>query len=178
MRLIDPLAWKLEVIRPALLWVDKWSPSAENLLLGTALVESNLEYLRQMGDGPALGPYQMEPATHKSLWEDYLAYRPDLSKRILEAISAAPGTPPELHARLLPRLVGDMTLDRIEKVWWYATLLARCRYLWDRHPLPNSDNALGLARYWKRVYNTHLGAGSVEKALPQFELVVSLEPRA
>ena len=43
------------VIRPALSKINLWSPSAEELVLGTAIVESGLTYLRQWGDGPALG---------------------------------------------------------------------------------------------------------------------------
>ena len=35
------------VIRPALSKINLWSPSAEELVLGTAIVESGLTYLRQ-----------------------------------------------------------------------------------------------------------------------------------
>ena len=44
------------VIDPALFKLDReiiWSTSAVNLLLGTAIQESRLTYLRQMGNGPA-----------------------------------------------------------------------------------------------------------------------------
>ena len=43
------------VIAPALDKLGLWSPSAEELVLGTAIVESGLTYIRQWGDGPALG---------------------------------------------------------------------------------------------------------------------------
>ena len=52
------------VICPALEKLSLWSPSAEELVLGTAIVESGLTYLKQHGDGPALGLWQVEPATH------------------------------------------------------------------------------------------------------------------
>ena len=42
------------VIRPALSKINLWSPSAEELVLGTAIVESGLTYIRQWGDGPAV----------------------------------------------------------------------------------------------------------------------------
>ena len=50
------------VIRPALKKLRLWSPSAEELVFGTAIVESGLTYLKQHGDGPALGLWQVEPA--------------------------------------------------------------------------------------------------------------------
>ena len=54
---------RVEVIRPALRALDLWSPAAEDLVLGTAAQESGLAYLRQIGGGPALGLWQIEPAT-------------------------------------------------------------------------------------------------------------------
>ena len=42
------------VIRPALEKLNLWSLSAEELVLGTAIVESGLTYLRQHNDGPAV----------------------------------------------------------------------------------------------------------------------------
>ena len=43
------------VIRLALSKINLWSPpSAEELVLGTAIVESGLIYLRQWGDGPSV----------------------------------------------------------------------------------------------------------------------------
>ena len=54
-----------DVVRPVLKVMDKWSEAAENLVLGTAAKESAMgQDLRQRGGGPALGIYQMEPATH------------------------------------------------------------------------------------------------------------------
>jgi hypothetical protein len=48
--------------------------AAEELLLGTALQESGLIYRRQLNNGPALGLFQMEPATHDDIWADFLTY--------------------------------------------------------------------------------------------------------
>jgi len=54
-----------EIIAPALRHIGMWSGAAENLLLGTAAVESRMgTYLRQVGGGPALGIWQVEPVTH------------------------------------------------------------------------------------------------------------------
>jgi len=72
------------VIRPALSKINLWSPSAEELVLGTAIVESGLTYLRQWGDGPALGLWQVEPATQNDLYTNFLQYRPELGSALIE----------------------------------------------------------------------------------------------
>ena len=56
------------VIRPALAKINLWSRSAEELVLGTAIVESGLTWFRQWGDGPALGLWQVEPSTQNDLY--------------------------------------------------------------------------------------------------------------
>jgi hypothetical protein len=51
------------------------SESAVNLLLGTAAQESQFgTYFRQIGGGPALGVFQMEPDTEIDIWDNYLRY--------------------------------------------------------------------------------------------------------
>jgi len=72
------------VIRPAFSKINLWSPSAEELVLGTAIVESGLTYLRQWGDGPALGLWQVEPSTQNDLYTNFLQYRPELGSALIE----------------------------------------------------------------------------------------------
>ena len=72
------------VIKPALTKINLWSRSAEELILGTAIVESGLTYLKQHGDGPALGLWQVEPATHEDLYTNFLNYRPELGSKLME----------------------------------------------------------------------------------------------
>ena len=72
------------VIRPALSKINLWSPSAEELVLGTAIVESGLTYIRQWGDGPALGLWQVEPSTQNDLYTIFLNYRPELGSQLME----------------------------------------------------------------------------------------------
>ena len=69
------------VIRPALEKLSLWSLSAEELVLGTAIVESGLTYLKQHGDGPALGLWQVEPATHDELYTNFLNFRLELGNQ-------------------------------------------------------------------------------------------------
>jgi hypothetical protein len=133
---IDPDHLRQYVIRPTLKTIGLWSENAERLLLGTACKESDCgRWLKQLGGGPALGIYQMEPATHNDLWENFLMYRDVPLKN-----SGA------------ERMVGDL---------YYAS--AMCRFAYRRVPEPIPDTLPGQAQYWKHWYNTYLGAGTEEE---------------
>lgn len=58
-----------------------WSPAAKELLLGTAIVESDLQFRKQHGDGPARGLFQMEPVTHNDIWDNFLNTGPSLPRQ-------------------------------------------------------------------------------------------------
>jgi hypothetical protein len=141
------------VIRPTLKHLDLWSQAAENLVLGTILTESRGEYLKQVGTGPALGLIQMEPATHDDIWNNHLKYQPVLSAKLRELETPAALTKGALE------LIGNL---------YYAAAMCRVFYRRLPDPLPAADDPEGMARLWKKRYNTPLGAGTVEKALPYF----------
>lgn len=148
------------VIRPTLERLDEAvrpgyfsGPVAEALVLGTAMVESNLEYLHQVGGGPAIGLWQMEPATFYDIQRNYLAHRPAI------ALPYLPEGPPDGMRNSAQELHGNLYLGA-----------AMCRIHYKRVPeaLP-ALNYMSLATYWKRYYNSMLGAGTIEKAIPHFE---------
>lgn len=131
------------VIIPALEVLKLDSPAARELLLGTAIQESGLTYLKQLGGGPALGLFQMEPATHDDIWDNYLRYRGELSSRI----------------NVLCRLnIPEMLVTNL----LYAAAMCRVHYLRAPDPLPEAGDLDGQAAYWKKWYNTAQGAGTVE----------------
>lgn len=135
------------VIRPTLvrLGAKFASDAAVNLLIGTALHESGgLRWLKQLSAGPALGVYQIEPATLRDVYASYLCYR--LPLRATVALIAAPG------ARE-PQLITNLA---------YATAIARLIYWRAPEPLPAADDIDGLGRYWKRRFNTAGGKGEAE----------------
>lgn len=136
------------VIQETLLHLDMDSPSARALLLGTAMVESNLEHLQQIG-GPAMGLWQCEPATHDDIWANYLAYRPDMHSAVRELAVYDP-TPEQMRWNLV-----------------YGCAIARLVYWRSPYPMPDLQPA-ALSRMWKTVYNTSLGKGDVHKAVPLF----------
>ena len=77
------------VIQPALMEIELWSPAAEELVLGTAIVESRLSFIKQIGSGPALGLWQIEPDTHRDVYDNFLEYREGLYDQVLSL--SAPG---------------------------------------------------------------------------------------
>jgi len=140
--MIDLADFREMVIRPALAHLDLSSPSAEALLMGTALAESGLEALRQYGGGPARGLFQMEPATHDDIFDHFLAYRPALRERLTALAAPTPPGAEQLAANLI-----------------YAAAMCRIHYRRVPAALSHVADAAAMARYWKDHYNTELGRG-------------------
>lgn len=149
------------VIRPALQRINLWSQAAEQLIFGTGLVESRYEWLDQTtpGPGPAYGPWQMEEPTHDDLWVNYLAYQTDLADSLLRMAGFGIVTKPPVIA-----LHGNL---------FYGAAMCRVHYRRIKAPLPAAGDAAGMAAYWKQFYNTPLGKGTIDKALPYFRQAVA-----
>lgn len=145
-----------QLIINSLAELDMLSQSAVALLLGTAAQESRLgTYLNQIGGGPALGPYQMEPTTERDIWHNYLAYRHELAQNI-ERVTGVNGPNP-FHLRY--NLI-------------YATAMARLQYYRAPGPLPDAGDIAGLAEYWKQHYNTLAGAGTVGEFIRNYSRLI------
>lgn len=151
---LDAKQLRRYVIRPALKHIQLHSMAAENLVLGTALVESRGVYLRQLNDGPALGIFQMEPATAQDIHANFLRFNRDLAALVQE---------------LTTRTTVDDDSELVGNLY-YAAAMCRVHYRRVREALPDSGDAVAMARYWKQHYNTVLGAGSVAKAEPAFRV--------
>ncbi|WP_067586367.1 hypothetical protein [Endozoicomonas ascidiicola] len=135
-----------EIIVPTLQYLGMDSEVARYLLLGTAAQESHMgEYLVQLGGGPAVSVYQIEPATHDDIWENYLAYRPSLVKK--------------LEGLLCPDIP---KVEQLKGNLFYSTAIARIHYRRETEPLPELTIP-ALARYWKRHFNTYEGKGKVSE---------------
>ncbi len=155
---IDQL--RADIIKPALEGVDLWSEAAENLIVGTGLVESRYEFVRQWPSGPAMGFWQMEKTTHDWLWSDYLQRptRIELAKLILPYISSKRPAPDDLEDMLRVRdWLPDVKLMCGNAS--YAAIMCRLKYYTIPAALPEADDVEGLAFYWKKYYNTEAGAG-------------------
>ncbi len=137
----------VNAIRPALTTIDKGGLAAEQLVLGTGIQESLLVHRQQLGGGPAVGLFQMEPTTHDDCWTNFLDFRPVLAgkvKRTLEAGQQAVAATLKVNDR-------------------YAAAMCRVRYLRAPAPMPAANDVDGLANYWKLHYNTPLGAGTPQE---------------
>jgi len=135
--------------------INMHSRAAVNLLLGTAAQESGFgTYLRQKGGGPALGVFQMEPATEKDIWCSYLVYREDLTETVWQVAGAAYDVGPSINA--------------LEANLSYQVAMARIHYRRVSEPLPLHDNVDALARYWKQYYNTPKGKGTVQEFIRNY----------
>lgn len=158
------------VIQPTLRQMGYDSEAAQNLLLLTAAVESDMgSYLAQW-NGPALGIYQMEPDTYNDIWENFLHYRTGSNLYLdvqmfrmysLEFDEEIPGLEDEKS------MIGNL---------YYATAMARVHYLRVPEKLPEANDIEGLASYWKRYWNTDLGAGTVEIAVEKYNKYVNNVP--
>jgi hypothetical protein len=144
------------VIEPAIQAISLWSPAAGQLLLGTALQESKLYQRRQIGGGPALGLFQMEPITHDDIWESYLRYRPVLAGRVL--VVAQRTEPPDAEWLV--------THDR------YAAAMARIKYLRSPEVLPAGDDVVAMAAYWGKFYNSRNESDKIQQFIDTWRQVM------
>lgn len=140
---------KTDIIEPVLSRIDLGSESATNLMLGTAAVETDMgKYNHQLGGGPGLSIYSIEPdnaASGHDLVINWLKSRKPLlfaKVWLLRSQNPSIGTDEELKFNL-----------------YYQTAIARCLYYAIPKPLPAADDLKGLALYWKKYYNTSLGKG-------------------
>lgn len=124
-----------------------YSAGAVNLLLGTAAHESKGGFHLRQIKGPALGIFQIEPATHADVLLNFVKARPVLG-RLLKEISAKVGSDEELVTNLL-----------------YSACMARLVYWRSPKPMPDEHDILAQARLWKGVYNTAQGKGGIDAYL-------------
>jgi hypothetical protein len=149
------------VIRQALARIDLpgfSSDAAVELLLGTAAHESGLRDLAQVGGGPALGIYQIEPATRLDIHQNYLAFRPAVERQVM-ALASDPRVL-DLDSQLVSNLA-------------YATVIARLVYFRSPLALARAGDIAGHARLWKRVYNTAGGKGTEAQFIADYQRLVA-----
>ena len=137
-----------EIIDWTLKKIDMHSKDASSLIYKTGMAESGYRALSQMGEGPAIGFFQLEPATMKDIMENYVAYR----KPILESLKSLGYAEDDSEYRVKSNIALQVAFCRL-------------KYKRDPFPLPSWWNTRDQAEYWKRVYNTELGKGTVEHFL-------------
>lgn len=146
------------IVRDTTQLMGMWSPSAENLLMGTCAQESRMAYyLTQYPKGPARGPFQMESEKTGgcSTFEGVLSLVVPKAKEKSEFLRQY-----------------NFTDDPDRMVWdlQFATIMCRLQYWRFEEPLPAYDDIKGLATYWKRYYNSVYGKGTVKDFIANYKL--------
>lgn len=157
---LDPSQFKAQVIRPSLLALSNatsisflWSPAAETLLLGTALQESALTYLVQLGDASGRGGhglYQDEPGDLADLLRNFIATRAPLR----DAVNGY-------------RSGGD-DVKRLETDLTWASWICRLHYYRSPTAMPAANDLAAMCEFYKADYNTPLGAAEPQQILASF----------
>jgi len=144
-----------ELIRDTLVEIGCYSESAVNLLMGTAAQETHLGFYIKQLNGPAKGIFQCEPATFGDYVKNYLTYNPNLKLRIENACDIRNWNPEALVYNLK-----------------FAICMARVHYLRISEPLPIKDAYHDMATYWKKYYNTYMGAGTTKEFIKNYKKYV------
>jgi len=109
------------------------------------MAETGYKHLKHMGNGPAIGFFQVEPATLKDTMDNYVKYRPKLQERFKKLGFD--------ESDMEYRVMSNIALQAV---------FCRLKYKRDKYALPLIGDLEGQAKYWKRVYNSHLGKGTIE----------------
>jgi len=127
-----------------------YSDDAVELLMMIAAHESKLGvHIRQV-NGPALGIFQIEPATHDDTWEN--------------------GDSCELNASLLGYdWECEHTSDKLEWDIRYQIFMARQRLFMKPEAIPSKSTPKDMARYCKEHWNTVLGKASASDYLHDYK---------
>jgi len=145
------------IVRPTLEEIGYYSKSAERLIIGTGLAESGFKYVRQLHKGPARSWYQMELATHDDIWRNFLKFKKQVESGVEHLLVPGLTRAQQLHGNA-----------------YYATAMCRVHYLRVPARLPDADDLNGLAEYWKKYYNTVLGAGTVSGFKKKTSVIMKL----
>ena len=141
-KLIDDVLWKMGM----------HSVDAVELVFLTGLVESGYKYISQIGSGIARSFWQVESATAKDCIDNYLIYRDNTFDKCASAMQRKKET------------ILNMNQEELQELLWHdmSAGIVFCRLKYRRDPNSIPKDIDGLAKYWKRVYNTELGAGTLE----------------
>jgi hypothetical protein len=148
---LDPQALR-QLISDTLTPLNLYSDDVAELLLFTCANESDFGVYRvQGGGGPALGVFQMEPATFNDIFNNYLAYH--------------------LNLKVAVQQLGTVPSDMINNDN-FAIVMARLQYLRASGAIPSKNDIDGIWDYYKLHYNTPLGAATKDRAMAAYNKYV------
>lgn len=134
--------------------IGLFSGNVTEILMGTCAQESHLGvYRKQLRGGPALGIFQMEPATFMDIYQNYLRFKPELLKKVMKTANVTVLKPSDL-------VENDVL----------AVAMARIHYLRVKEAIP--VDLKGWAWYWKQYYNTPAGKGTEVEFIKNYKRFV------
>lgn len=157
---------KHEIVKPALEYIGLGGERVINQVTGTFLAEGyagGYTYLKQFGNGSAVGVMQMELATYNDIWKSFLS------------------TPKRSHlAALLKNIAGEFNTDNngIPKPTtmtgniFFAAAMCRVFYLRISTALPEATDGTAMAQYHKKYYNTPLGKAVWQDNVDRFQQAI------
>jgi hypothetical protein len=146
-----------QLIKDTLTPLGLYSENAEELLMLTCAQESHLGVYRTQIKGPARGIFQCEGNTFEDYYNGYLKYHPDLEAKV-QALAPDPTQRPH---------VDDLVND--DK---FAIAICRIHYLRIGPPIPQKDDLDGLWLYYKKWYNSWLGAATRDEVMANYKKYV------
>ena len=136
-----------EIAEYALYKIDSYSDDALALVVRTGMAESGYRALKGYGEGnPAIGFWQIEPATMNDMITNYIKYRSHYKKNLIS----------------LGMNFGKDKIISVMSNMAIQAALCRLQYRRDKDPIPSWDDLEAQGKYWKKVYNTFEGRGTVD----------------
>ena len=126
---------------------------ARALIYETAMAETGYRHLEQMGDGPAVSFWQIEPATAIDNCQHYLKHRKHYLYKCAE-VSMVDIKYWQNYSELMWSEILESNL---------SAAIIHCRLKYWRVPKRMPNTLEGRAKYWKKYYNSEQGAGTEEK---------------
>lgn len=147
------------VIQPTLQYIGLDSREAQNLLLGTLAQESSMaEYLKQI-EGEALSPWMIEKITFEDITGRFLNLSRNgrLRQKVMDLTTI------KSHGFDFQDIIGNLPL---------ACAIARIKYFMSIEALPAQDDILGMAKYYKKHYNTYEGKATESQFIENYKRYV------
>ena len=119
---------------------------AVDLIYETGMTETGYRHLEQMGGGPAVSFFQIEKNTIKDIFDNYVIYRKPL-------------------IACLYKLGFIEEYPNFSVMTNIAVAIAFCRIYYRRQPGSIPDTIENRAIYWKQLYNTEGGKGTIKHYL-------------
>jgi len=143
------------ILVPALTSMGMFSKEACQLIIGTGCQESQFKFIHQEDGGPALGFFQCEYATYRTIITDTFMYDINMKHRFLAVL-------------------GFELIPEFNSLLWNMKLMCLvCRLHYHRFQSPIPLDLKGQAEFYKKYYNTPLGEATVEEYIENFNKYAS-----